>query len=44
MFSNHKLIIYGTVNMSGEIIAVKITKGNIDDRKGFEAMVMAKNL
>lgn len=32
------------INANGEIIAIKITQGNIDDRKAFEAMVLAKNL
>nr|CDI29717.1 hypothetical protein RMONA_5360 [Rickettsia monacensis IrR/Munich] len=30
------------INDKGEIIAVKITKGNVDDRIAFEAMVIKK--
>nr|CDI30118.1 hypothetical protein RMONA_7420 [Rickettsia monacensis IrR/Munich] len=30
------------INDKGEIIAVKITKGNVDDRIAFEAMVIQK--
>nr|CDI29414.1 hypothetical protein RMONA_3790 [Rickettsia monacensis IrR/Munich] len=32
------------INDKGEIIAVKITKGNVDDRIAFEAMVIKKVL
>nr|CDI28928.1 hypothetical protein RMONA_1265 [Rickettsia monacensis IrR/Munich] len=32
------------INDKGEIIAVKITKGNVDDRIAFEAMVIKKGL
>jgi Transposase DDE domain len=32
------------INDKSEIIAVKITKGNVDDRKPFEAMVVSKGL
>ena len=32
------------INDQSEIVAIKITKGNIDDRKAFEAMVTAKGL
>lgn len=32
------------INAKGEIIAIKVTQGNIDDRKAFEDMVLAKNL
>lgn len=32
------------INDKGEIIAIKITQGNIDDRKAFEEMVVKKGL
>jgi hypothetical protein len=32
------------INAKGEIIAIKVTQGNIDDRKAFEDMALAKNL
>lgn len=32
------------INDKGEIIAIKITQGNIDDRKAFEEMAICKNL
>ena len=32
------------INDKSEIIAIKITKGNIDDRKAFEEMVLKKNI
>jgi len=32
------------INDKSEIVAVKITEGNIDDRKAFEEMVIKKNL
>jgi hypothetical protein len=32
------------INDLSEIVAIKITQGNVDDRKAFEAMATAKNL
>lgn len=32
------------INDQSEIIAIKIAKGNVDDRKAFESMVISKNL
>ena len=32
------------INMQGDIIAVRITSGNVDDRKVFEDMVNSHNL
>ena len=32
------------INERGEIIAIKITQGNVDDRKAFEEMIVNKNL
>jgi hypothetical protein len=32
------------INYQSEIVAIKITQGNIDDRKAFEAMVVAKGI
>ncbi|WP_375327175.1 IS982 family transposase [Candidatus Tisiphia endosymbiont of Nemotelus uliginosus] len=32
------------INNQSEIIAIKITQGNVDDRKAFEAMVVSKGL
>lgn len=32
------------INIQNEIVAIKITRGNIDDRRTFESMVMNKGL
>lgn len=31
------------INNKSEVVAIKITKGNTDDRKTFESMVTSKN-